>query len=209
MIDTEGRLVKWIRDGKIRRTNQPVPTGDEWWLQLKPDSSFATFLRIEGENEVESRVIPYETVDEKETVVERTMTPFGDTVVVEPLPDFDPSSRIILPEGARVKYDRAKRAKIVDVGPDVRGLLPGQEVLVAPMHDGVEIDVPGTGKATGRFRVIQAKAVMAVLSTDPDPDVHVNAVDRLLGELSRMNADDAVHDRMIRVFMKHGWIYEA
>jgi hypothetical protein len=131
-------------------------------------------------------------------VVERIMTPFGDTVVLEMLEDPSPLSKIVLPQGARVRYDRAKRARIVDVGPDCKERLhPGQEVLVAPRFDGVALNVPGTSKDAGHYTVTVSKAIVATLTEGPDPAALYAALERILAQFDDLRGTEyewvAVH----------------
>lgn len=124
-------------------------------------------------------------------VIVRTMTPLNDTVVLEMLPEAQQrASGLWLPEGRRVKYDLAKLARIRDVGPGVtEALSAGMEVLVAPMHDGVEITVPGTGHdGLTRFRIVQQRAVVAVLTPERPTPAIVADIQRLLQQLPAAGA---------------------
>lgn len=103
------------------------------------------------------------------TVIARTMTPFNKSVALRMWPESQQrASGLWLPQGARVRYDLAKCATIVDCGPGCSDeISPGMDVLVAPFHDGVEIDVPGMGPdgEVGRFRIVGERALVAILST--------------------------------------------
>jgi len=98
--------------------------------------------------------------------MDRQMTPFGNTVVLSMIgePRERPSA-IVLPQGARVRYDAPLMARVVDCGPDVRDVAPGMEVLIRAHNDGAEVEIPGAG----HFRLVSERAVLCVLSHDrPD-----------------------------------------
>jgi len=142
-------------------------------------------------------------------VVTRTMTPFGDTVVLEMLPDQDHSSKIVLPQGARVNYARARRAIVVDCGPPVKlaGLYIGAEVLVAPCYDGVEVDIPGTGSGVGHYRVVASAAIVAILSPRRSVKAIRAEIERLIIEesLSRIGSSE-YEDTVVRELAEErGW----
>ncbi|MDE2097381.1 MAG: hypothetical protein KGL39_09070 [Patescibacteria group bacterium] len=99
----------------------------------------------------------------------RMMTPLGKTVVLNMIAPVAQVGRVLLPDGARVNYAAAREAYVVDVGPEVvRPIAVGDRVLVAPLVDGVDIDVPGTrtdgDAARERYRIVGEKAVLAVIS---------------------------------------------
>lgn len=93
-------------------------------------------------------------------VVNQSLTPFGDRVVVQILTESrQRASKIFLPQGARVRYDAPLVAKVIDCGPAVEEVQAGMVVLVLAHHDGVEVTIPGLGS----YRVIGERACLANL----------------------------------------------
>ncbi len=92
--------------------------------------------------------------------MDRKMTPYGNRIVLRMIAESRARpTGLILPDGARVRYDAPLVATVVDVGPEVADLQPGMEVLSLPNVDGVDVDIPGMGS----FRVVGPRAVLAVL----------------------------------------------
>lgn len=96
-------------------------------------------------------------------IVNRSMTPFGDRVVVMVTAETrERPSKLFLPDGARVRYDAPLTARVLDCGPACKEVKPGMDVLIVAHHDGVEVSIPGVGT----HRIIGERACLAVI-TDP------------------------------------------
>lgn len=134
------------------------------------------------------------TGDTIKTTIARTMTPFNKAVALRMWPESrQRASGLWLPEGARVRYDLAKCATIVDCGPGCSDeVAPLMDVLVAPFHDGVEIDIPGMGPdgEPGRFRIVGEKAIVARLSEMRPAEAILADIGRLVSQFNHANVEN-------------------
>ena len=108
------------------------------------------------------------------------MTPLGDRVVLRIHAAVrERESGLILPEGARVRYDAPLVADVIDVGPNCTRVWAGAKVLVATRADGVDVTIPDQGT----LRIVGERAIIAVLADEQPTTALIADYERLVRRL--------------------------